>query len=114
MKSITSLLLLAATFVAAQDEGDKPIVLDHSNFYGNVMDQETKTVIGDKPWFVKFYSPNCGHCVKMAPTWDELHLSSKAKANVAKVDCKATENRPLCKDFDVKGYPSLLLFANDG
>ena len=112
MKSISTLLLLAVSFVAASDESDLPIVLDSSNFYGNVLDKETNKVIGDKPWFIKFYSPNCGHCVRLAPTWEELYVRNKANTNVAKVDCKNTENRPLCKDFDVRGYPSLLLFAN--
>jgi thioredoxin domain-containing protein 5 len=30
--------------------------------------------------------------------------------NIGKVDC--TEHRPICKEFDVKGYPTLLWLEN--
>jgi hypothetical protein len=29
------------------------------------------------PWFVEFYSPTCGHCQKLAPTWDKVATSLK-------------------------------------
>jgi thioredoxin domain-containing protein 5 len=59
-------------------------------------------------WFIKFYAPWCGHCQRLAPIWNDLAtaLEHDESVNIAKVDC--TEYRPLCKDFDVKGYPTLL------
>lgn len=54
----------------------------------------------------------CGHCQKLAPTWEELARSVEhdTTVSVAKVDC--TEYRPICKEFDVKGYPTLLWLEN--
>ncbi len=50
----------------------------------------------------------CGHCNRLAPTWDELASELKGKVNVANVDC--TAHGDLCKKFEVKGYPTLLHF----
>lgn len=49
---------------------------------------------------------------KLAPTWEELAtaLEHDTTVNIAKLDC--TEYRPICKDFDVKGYPTLLWIEN--
>ncbi|KAG5684013.1 hypothetical protein PVAND_013266 [Polypedilum vanderplanki] len=63
-------------------------------------------------FFVKFYAPWCGHCQKLSPIWNDLAsaLEHDESVNIAKIDC--TEHRPICKDFDVKGYPTLLWLEN--
>lgn len=63
--------------------------------------------------FVKFYAPWCGHCQKLAPTWEELgkSLEHDGSVSIAKIDC--TQFRPVCQDFEVKGYPTLL-WIEDG
>mmetsp|Transcript_50273 Transcript_50273/g.126196 ORF Transcript_50273/g.126196 Transcript_50273/m.126196 type:complete len:124 (-) Transcript_50273:37-408(-) len=64
---------------------------------------------GSKPALVKFYAPWCGHCKRLAPTWDELAKSASG-FGVAKVDC--TEHRDLCSKFEVRGYPTIKLFVD--
>ncbi|XP_076686826.1 thioredoxin domain-containing protein pretaporter [Andrena cerasifolii] len=63
--------------------------------------------------FVKFYAPWCGHCQKLAPTWDELanSLRNSKDVSISKVDC--TQHRGVCGQFDIKGYPTLL-WIEDG
>ncbi|XP_053678795.1 thioredoxin domain-containing protein 5 homolog [Anopheles nili] len=63
--------------------------------------------------FVKFFAPWCGHCTKLAPTWEELarSLEQEQDIRVSKIDC--TQYRPICTDFEVKGYPTLL-WIEDG
>uniref|UniRef100_U5ER38 Putative pretaporter n=1 Tax=Corethrella appendiculata TaxID=1370023 RepID=U5ER38_9DIPT len=63
--------------------------------------------------FVKFYAPWCGHCQKLAPVWDELARTFEhdTSVKIAKIDC--TQYRPICTEFDVKGYPTLL-WIEDG
>ncbi|XP_037938554.1 thioredoxin domain-containing protein 5 homolog [Teleopsis dalmanni] len=63
--------------------------------------------------FVKFYAPWCSHCQRLAPTWEELAkvFENKDSVSIAKIDC--TVNRPICQDFEVKGYPTLL-WIEDG
>ena len=56
-----------------------------------------------------FHPPRCGHCVRLAPTWDELAGELTGKVNVAKLD--ATANRDVAKRFGVSGYPTLLFFS---
>jgi len=65
-----------------------------------------KTATGT--WLIKFYAPWCGHCKRLAPTWDQLATQAKGSFNVAKVDC--TVETGSCSD--IRGYPTIKLYHN--
>lgn len=74
------------------------------------MDKDGK-LLTEKPWFIKFFAPWCGHCKRLGPTWDELHQNQRGELNVGRVDCTTEAGRPLCTHFEVRGYPTLLFFT---
>jgi len=72
------------------------------------MDTFEKSYTG--AWLIEFFAPWCGHCKKLAPTWEELATKSKGKFNVAKVDC--TVEKDVCATIGVRGYPTVKLFVD--
>lgn len=76
-------------------------------------DQDFDVHVGkgfDKPWFVKFYAPWCGHCKKLAPVWEELARKLQDSVKVAKVD--VTAQRWIGDEWEIHGFPALKLIAN--
>ena len=79
--------------------------LDDNNFSKLV--EKDKTSI----WFIKFYAPWCGHCKRLAPTWESLpNEINKSNLNIGKIDC--TKNPNACGNYGVRGYPTLKLFVS--
>ncbi|KAL4438956.1 hypothetical protein ABPG77_006893 [Micractinium sp. CCAP 211/92] len=70
-----------------------------------------KTADG-KVWLIKFFAPWCGHCKRLAPTWDQLgdayKGSDKAGIRIASVDC--TEQKEVCHKAEIRGYPTLKVY----
>ena len=101
---------IIASFAATMVVAD-PVTLNAENFKDLVWNGE-KTVDGNG-WFVKFYAPWCGHCKKLAPTWAQLADENAETLNVGKVDCTEEQNKAICSEFGVKGYPTLIYFPTD-
>lgn len=93
----------------AQEKAKEQIVLQLN---GN---DEFEKATAEGVAFVKFYAPWCGHCQKLQPTWEQLATDTQASKSgivVAKVDCTSPENKQICIDQQVEGYPTLFLYKN--
>jgi thioredoxin domain-containing protein 5 len=81
------------------------LILNSDNF-----EDEIKTGVT----FVKFFAPWCGHCKRLAPTWDELatKMEEKEGVKVAKVDCTSNENKNkvLCNEQGVSLSVTSVIF----
>lgn len=64
--------------------------------------------------FVKYFAPWCGHCKGLAPTWHDLgeKFSDREDVTIADVDCTREENKQLCDEQEVDGFPTLILYKN--
>eukprot|EP00771_Trimastix_marina_P000007 gnl/Trimastix_PCT/1002.p1 GENE.gnl/Trimastix_PCT/1002~~gnl/Trimastix_PCT/1002.p1 ORF type:complete len:493 (-),score=175.94 gnl/Trimastix_PCT/1002:138-1571(-) len=60
---------------------------------------------------VKFFTPWCGHCRKLAPIYEEAATALKDEIPFAKVDC--TSAKEACKEMGIRGYPTLKFFRKN-
>ena len=73
----------------------------------------------DKITFVKFFSPNCVHCINSQPDFEKLATTLKddSKYVIAEFDCtKYPDFMGLLQGFKygftIRGYPSFIIFVN--
>jgi len=67
----------------------------------------------DRPLFVMFHAPWCGHCKRMMPAWEELAAEQSNKGSgclVGRVD--ATVQRKLADHFAVRGFPTIKMLTS--
>ncbi|CEL03301.1 Putative Thioredoxin/protein disulfide isomerase [Aspergillus calidoustus] len=77
-------------------------------------DKSFKEIVGsDKDVLVAFTAPWCGHCKKLAPTWELLATDFALEPNVVvgKVDAEAENAKATAKEQGVTGYPTIKFFA---
>jgi protein disulfide-isomerase A6 len=71
-------------------------------------------VVGlEKPSFVMFYAPWCGHCKALKPDWEKLGIASDcSKALIGRIDCDDQSNAEICARYEIQGYPTLKYFGS--
>ena len=85
--------------------GSQVVPLTEANFDDDVRH-------GPDVWFVLFFAPWCGHCVRAKPELIEAATQLAGRVRVGAVDC--TQEQALCARFSVQGYPSFKAFAPGG
>lgn len=80
----------------------------------NIANFKSTIVATSNAWLIEFYSSWCGHCIDFAPAFIQLANDVKGWEKVIKigaVDCAKDENIPLCRDYEIMGYPTLKFFS---
>jgi len=85
------------------DENDEILILNDENYREKMYNQ-------DHIVLVEFYAHWCGHCKRFSPTYKSLAESVKDWHSVVKIaalNCADELNKDVCRQFGVRGYPTL-------
>ena len=75
----------------------------------NSADFESKVMESKDDWLIAFTKPECGHCVKLLPMWEDAAEQLKGDFKLGWVD--ATQEPGLAQQYQVQGYPTSKLFT---
>lgn len=102
-KVFLALFAIILSLLTPSHASSDVLILTPDNF-----DQYVHTA-SDKPAFVEFFAPWCGHCKSLAPEYELVATAYKGLgAHVASVDADA--HRELGQRFGVTGFPTLKYF----
>ena len=66
----------------------------------------------NRPTVYFFYVDWCPHCKTAKPKVDDF-IKNNSNVNVKKINCEKEENKALAQEFNVKGYPTIVLEKNN-
>jgi len=70
---------------------------------------------------VKVYNFNtswCGYSIRFQPEWDKFQKEVNSRNDLSNVlafdiKCDNTDNKQMCNEYDISGYPSIIIELND-
>jgi len=73
-----------------------------------IHDENFEKLAQEKMVFLKFFTPWCGHCKKLKPTWMAIsdHYQGHKHVLMGEVDC-AGKGKSLCSKYKVDAFPTL-------
>ncbi|KAF9898289.1 protein disulfide isomerase (PDI) protein [Lobosporangium transversale] len=101
--ALGALLLSQSAFGGLYSAKDHVVDVTAQTFQAEVMDTNQLVM-------VEFYAPWCGHCKNLAPQYKAAAQNLHGIAKLAAVDCDNEKNRPVCAQYDIKGFPTIKVF----
>ncbi|PVU99281.1 hypothetical protein BB559_000320 [Furculomyces boomerangus] len=104
------ILKLEERFPLKKTASEKPdnINIDHELSVVDITPENFDKLTSTKPYFIKFFSPRCSHCITLAPTWLKLSEKTGKDIGIGEVNCIKHYN--FCNSKKISGYPTLQLF----
>ncbi|XP_026201552.1 sulfhydryl oxidase 1 isoform X2 [Anabas testudineus] len=100
------LLLPFAAEAGLYTTSDQIILLTPENVESVLVNSTAATV-------VEFYASWCGHCIAFSDVYRDLARDIKEwkpALGLAAIDCAAEENRRVCANYSIRGYPTIKFF----
>lgn len=97
-----------------KDENKEPEELVPAEDSDELTGEIFKSGIQSGITFVKFFTPWCGHCKRLSPTWNTLRqkFATQNSVNIFKVNCNSDVNKELCNNEKIEGFPTLFLYKD--
>jgi len=102
-KIIGSLLALATTSLAFYTKEDPILEINPNNW-------KREVIKSDQVVLAEFYAPWCGHCKNLAPQYKLAAKKLKGLAKVVAVNCDDDNNKPICGQMGIQGFPTVKVF----
>lgn len=61
-----------------------------------------------------FFAPWCGHCQAFRPEYEAAKKKLTGLVDLVAINCDAEENKQLCGEQGVKGFPTVKMFNHNG
>lgn len=112
IKAIASIMAAITHFTSVSAEG---AVAPEDSAVVKLTEETFEEFISSNPYVLaEFFAPWCGHCKNLGPEFasaaDSLN-ESNPEIKLAQIDC--TEERDLCSQMEIKGYPTLKVFKGN-
>ncbi|KAG0329481.1 protein disulfide isomerase (PDI) protein [Dissophora globulifera] len=101
--ALGALLLSQSVLAGLYSSKDHVVEVNNQNFQSEVMDSNHLVM-------VEFYAPWCGHCKNLAPHYKAAAKNLHGIVKMAAIDCDDDKNRPVCSQYDIKGFPTIKVF----
>ncbi len=106
--SLCALVISVASLLFAGNAISKELPISKKYDRGQSL---SKAFAHKKPVIALFYTDWCGYCQKFAPMFEKVSKSEELLKNfsVAYVNADKKENRELLYDYNIEGFPSVVL-----
>lgn len=96
-------LIIHSVYAGFYESSPHVIELTSSNFDEIIQNTNYTSV-------VEFYAPWCGHCQNLKSVYKKVGTASEGLFQTAAIDCDSSVNKELCAKFQIKGFPTLMVF----
>ncbi|KAN0037306.1 hypothetical protein ACTFIV_002647 [Dictyostelium citrinum] len=100
---IFAIICIESTFGFYTDNSNV-INLTKKNFQQQVLNSQHN-------WMVEFYAPWCGHCKSLKPEYEKASNNLKGLVKIGAINCD--EEKELCGQYQIQGFPTLKFFSTN-